>query len=93
MGHQLKGCAEEGFVYCSICKQEMPKVSVSVIPCVELAWTTDPPTKHGWYWWRGNDESGKILIRVVGVNADLYCTNGFANEMGGEWAGPLEPPV
>lgn len=60
--------------------------------------TTEKPTKPGWYWFRTNTEN-PTMVEVVkyknvcmvlepdddkGVEVLLYD---------GEWAGPLEPPV
>lgn len=93
VGHDLTVCKDGRFVRCSICKQEMPKVSLWAIPCIDLAWTKEKPTNPGWYWWKHNDEWGKSLIMVISVNADLYSPHGFVSELDGEWAGPLEPPI
>lgn len=58
--------------------------------------TADKPTKAGWYWYRFNDEWGKPITRVVGVNADLCFMLGIdylhVSQADGEWAGPLEVP-
>lgn len=64
-------------------------------------WTTDKPTKPGWYWWRPTNvsispeivsvqENGNVLLvydkRIYRVDSMIYGADG-------EWAGPLEPPV
>lgn len=66
-----------------------------------MTWTTDMPTKPGWYWWRRSDEEHAALIsnaKVIevfeyGVDNTLYSTYGFVSQLDGEWAGPLEPPT
>ena len=52
---------------------------------MQLAWTTEKPTKPGWYWWRS-----KFLgpeVRWVSTVKEIYSPNY------GEWAGPLEVPA
>lgn len=64
-----------------------------------MTWTTDKPTKMGWYWWREKYVGGKnpkYLVRVLEVeNIDgVLGIRGYnkIRLMHGHWAGPLEPP-
>lgn len=59
-----------------------------------LRWTTEPPKKPGWYWWR--------WCKGAELNP-LYVRDGLIVEyprqslthvagIGGEWAGPIPEP-
>lgn len=62
-------------------------------------WTTDKPTKEGFYWYRERGKAPCVvhcysadpcdgpLIWEPGIEQDLY-----ASDMSGEWYGPIEPP-
>ena len=61
-----------------------------------MTWTTEKPTKPGWYWWRNNASEPRVvniwqsrvhasILKASGLGEVLYCD--------GEWAGPLEPPT
>lgn len=62
------------------------------------SFTTQKPTKTGWYWYR--NAHGKVrAIEVVPDLDGLACYHGQGgalynsiDKLGGEWAGPLEPP-
>ena len=61
-----------------------------------MIWTTEKPTKPGWYWWRG-PMWGKEITRVLEVDSDdagaFYVRREYyVNDLTGHWAGPLEPP-
>ena len=63
-----------------------------------MTWTTEKPTKPGWYWYRG--ECGGHTVKVIhyidddgdgpylATSEDLNLT-----DLDGEWAGPVEPPL
>ncbi len=52
------------------------------LAALRLVWTTDKPTKPGWYWWRAS-KNGTICIRYADPSSTL-------NE--GQWAGPIAEP-
>lgn len=60
-------------------------------------WTTEPPTKPGWYWWRGlavdDPEDGPIttIAHVWYADGEMHSDLGDAGALGA-WCGPLEPP-
>jgi len=57
-----------------------------------LTWTTDKPTKPGWYWYRPYRDGQHVEVcRVYEIEID-YWTTIIPPQTGGEWAGPLEPP-
>ena len=62
-----------------------------------LTWTTEKPTKEGWYWLRSNAANpGPLIVFVqpqynaIGPWGDR--SDSRLSEEDGEWAGPLEPP-
>lgn len=72
-----------------------------------LTWTTELPTKPGWYWFEGVSvcEIGpellekQVPLQVVRVIGDddlaVRVDHGYAGaieDFSGQWAGPLEPP-
>jgi hypothetical protein len=71
-----------------------------------MTWTTETPTKPGWYWLRDlmNDTPicDPTTYTVVRLSFDLqghtwvHDSDGFvqlSQRFRGSWAGPLEPPV
>lgn len=70
-----------------------------------LTWTTDKPTKPGWYWlkWPDDDDTGKNItltkVRFEFGKLEVYTIGNDEvdplSEFGDsyQWAGPLEPPV
>lgn len=59
-------------------------------------WTTQTPTEDGYYWWRMN-ASCKAEIRltrngVVKFRWGVLESYDAAENVGGEWYGPLEVP-
>ena len=68
-----------------------------------LVWTTDPPTKGGWYCIEGRD-GGKVVHEVFGclvpgvkalylnLGGTLFCEVGSCNFVR-RWAGPILFPV
>lgn len=69
-----------------------------------MKWTSEKPTKPGWYWYRRGPALGWCVVTVdhliTWANRCLVDTPqlvviDFAvplDEMGGQWAGPLEEP-
>lgn len=62
-----------------------------------LTWTSTKPTTPGWYWWRDAEENGPVIVQVFQPDKDapLFVEHiGWLDDeiMGGDWAGPLEPP-
>ena len=63
-----------------------------------MNWTTDKPTKPGWYWWRQDRVAKMCRVWEWWDKKELYVRfEGADSEpviaLGGEWAGPLEPPA
>lgn len=63
-----------------------------------MIWTTEKPTKPGWYWWRR--EKG-FIPSFLHVTTDHLKGTGFFivgaytvrfQNIGGEWAGPIPEP-
>ena len=70
-----------------------------------LAWTTEPPTVPGWYWWCFARDIVPRIVYVVWESTlrktdndhllVLYpnCNEEFwVSERGGHWAGPIPGP-
>lgn len=63
-----------------------------------MEWTTDKPSKPGWYWWRteGSVEITRVYI-MVWNEADQevrpWCSWGWIAQLEGEWAGPIPEPT
>lgn len=58
-----------------------------------MTWTTERPTEPGWYWWRGHpDYNGKIGYLTDSKVIIFPVGSGHIDEMGGEWAGPIQKP-
>lgn len=53
---------------------------------VSLRWTTEKPTKPGFYWLRPKNKPPRTVRVTEKTIASMYG-------IGGEWAGPLEPPI
>ena len=65
---------------------------------MQLAWTTQRPTKIGWYWYRrGSDEEPAKVLHFIDDDGDgpyIATSDDVAlNDLAGEWAGPVEPPL
>ena len=66
-----------------------------------LEWTTEKPTKLGWYWYRraGSDEVQLIYCGAAWdhlvdfASLDEPITFMTDHLMEGQWAGPLQPPT
>jgi hypothetical protein len=63
-----------------------------------VIWTTEPPTKPGWYWHRESGEAVVVKVLSVGndYRSDLIELDGddgpYYVRPTGQWAGPLKPP-
>ena len=60
-----------------------------------MNWTTDHPTKEGWYWLQLDNEEKQIVIVYV-LSAERMVSVGTETEsrpslQKGVWFGPLEP--
>jgi len=51
-------------------------------------WTDTKPERPGWYWWRN---SVRPEGEIYHINAWMLANR--VKGMGGQWAGPLEPPT
>ena len=65
---------------------------------MQLAWTTERPTKPGWYWNRGQFNGNTVkVIHFIDDDGDgpyIATSEDLAlNALDGEWAGPVEPPL
>ena len=61
-----------------------------------LAWTAEQPSSSGWYWWRPDSSVPGIVVRLRESGACYRAGTGYymdVAEMGGFWAGPLNPPA
>jgi hypothetical protein len=65
-----------------------------------MTWTTEKPSKPGWYWWRKVGHKPEML-RVSGGYSNMIVSvmlstrvmsRPIENDDEGEWAGPLEAP-
>jgi hypothetical protein len=62
-----------------------------------MNWTTDKPTKPGWYWYRTSEEDKTLYmvnVRELGGHINAIWSDGRSErviDMPGEWQGPLEP--
>lgn len=59
-----------------------------------LAWTTEPPTVPGWYWWRWHKGAENMPLEVregLIVEYPRRILRAVA-DIGGQWAGPIPGP-
>ena len=66
----------------------------------EAGWTSNAPTKEGWYWWRNllTDNAPEVWaivdhgdgLEVIGP-FDETALDEWVSDMGGEWLGPITP--
>ncbi len=59
-----------------------------------LRWTNEPPRVAGWYWFSIGKRHAVCLLVCADGKAKLakdHFTD--ADMLGGEWAGPIAPPV
>jgi hypothetical protein len=63
-----------------------------------MKWTSEIPSRSGWYWWRESRLPLMGVIVQVDVEADTVYSSGtdadvsLSQKVGGEWFGPLELP-
>ena len=65
-----------------------------------MNWTTERPTKPGYYWWRlGSDGHAHLIEVTIDGNGVLQShppaqliEAGRLVDTSGEWAGPVEHP-
>jgi hypothetical protein len=62
-----------------------------------MTWTTQKPTRPGWYWYRDLPFRTEFVVNVCElVTGELFASaDGFdqyVERLSGEWAGPLEVP-
>jgi hypothetical protein len=58
-----------------------------------MKWTTDRPTKPGWYWYRPKGGKTRHILQVRG-DLTVHGINTYADhvdECDGKWQGPLVP--
>jgi hypothetical protein len=63
-----------------------------------LNWSTKTPTKPGWYWYRGESDRSitNVLYYIDDDGEGPYIATSddvTLNDLDGEWAGPVEPPL
>jgi hypothetical protein len=70
-------------------EHERKKMLAALPPA--MTWTTEKPTKAGWYWYHCDGQDDKI---VVYVDKNMVVEQGawHVSEITGQWCGPLEPP-
>jgi hypothetical protein len=62
-----------------------------------MIWTTEKPTKPGWYWYRTSEEEKTLYmanVRELGGHMHAIRSDGRSErvtDMPGEWQGSLEP--
>ena len=67
-----------------------------------MKWTSEKPTKPGWYWYMEFGRSYVLRLYEVQLpelatpSKPLYAASGYfggaVDDMHGQWAGPLEEP-
>ena len=69
-----------------------------------MNWTTNKPTKPGWYWYKSKRDRPQIIdliewndgLRIIGIAQGLYThpvTDRFPYGPDAEWVGPLKSPT
>lgn len=72
-----------------------------------MTWTLQRPTEQGWYWWREDEGTAPVVVRVTWdtvASTSLYAiappdsiwTEGAVMDLatvGGFWSGPLLAPA
>ena len=63
----------------------------------ELKWSTEKPTKPGWYWWRitmWGKQFSKVYMVEANRHGELYISGlEIIDNINGQWAGPIELPT
>ncbi len=61
-----------------------------------MNWTTEHPTREGWYWLRrDNEQEQPCIVYVINAARMVALGNDSEHNPGGEsgvWYGPLESP-
>lgn len=64
-----------------------------------MRWTTTKPSKPGWYWWRWNHGTPRLVQLLCAKGDDTLVRmdeRGYISELDVgslcEWSGPLEIP-
>lgn len=102
---ELVECKQDGenfFIECAECGMRGPvecdpyhaQQSWDWIPRA-LRWTHEPPKVAGWYWWRWANFQEHICIQVRHGLIVEHPRKQLrdAEEIGGEWAGPIPAPL
>lgn len=58
-------------------------------------WSTNAPTRPGWFWFRGQAHEADPFIVLVDEAGQFQWPDGGFQEVSlakGEWAGPIEEP-
>lgn len=61
-----------------------------------MRWTSEKPSKPGWYWWRNmqsDPPEPPQPVEIYWVNHLVYGPMLHVSRFEGEWAGPIELPV
>ena len=64
-----------------------------------LIWKKKKPTNPGWYWYRGESDDGHTAKELHFIDDDgdgpYLATSDYVglDDLDGEWAGPVEPPL
>ena len=89
--------------YCITCKwgvqgphAETPAAAIAEFNALprSLRWTHEPPNVAGWYWYSMGKGHAVCLLVCADGKAKLgkdHFTD--AELLGGEWAGPIAPPI
>jgi hypothetical protein len=62
----------------------------------KLSWSAEKPSQAGWYWRRGSYRDPSPIIVEIDEAGYFQWPDGSFDDVkvtGGEWAGPLDPPV
>jgi hypothetical protein len=77
---------------------EAIRARVSEMDAKQLKWTTEKPTKEGWYWMNQGVDSTKVMKIKKDSRGHLFLDGAvyraYLLEMGGltKWAGPIKEP-
>ena len=62
-----------------------------------MTWTSEKPTKPGWYWWKAGDHVNNpecmYVVQIKLWRGNLVEAYSMAEPEDGQFAGPLEPPA
>ena len=64
-----------------------------------LIWTPAAPTEDGWYWYRCDNLTSRIVyvaanqIVVMDMGGDWETLHDFSANSGSNWAGPIPLPL